>query len=96
MTIEAIKRAARDRGSYFFEPSTMRFFRSRVSSKTFARGKLVYFVTSEQFVFRGQADRRKYKVRSFDTETGNIETVSDEIRSLSTAVRMARKLAQGK
>jgi hypothetical protein len=58
VTIEQIKTA--NAGHHFFDRDTMRFFRSRVSSRTYVgRDGRIYFVTSEQR--RGAA--RRYTVR---------------------------------
>lgn len=60
MTIDQIKRANSSAGHHFFDRDTLRFFRSRVSGRTYvgARGE-TYFVTSEQ----GPHSLRRYTVR---------------------------------
>ena len=47
-------------GRYFFSPSAMRGFRTRVHNAVY--GGCV-FVTSEQFSFRGHTEPREYRVR---------------------------------
>jgi hypothetical protein len=67
--IDAVKKANADAGQHFFEPSTMRFFRSRISEGLEA-GR--YFVTSEQFDYDAP---RLYSVREALSD-GSIEDVS--------------------
>jgi len=45
-SVEDIITMAKSRGSHWFDPDTMRFFRSRAGDTVY---KGVYFVTSEQF-----------------------------------------------
>ena len=57
---------------HYFEPSTMRFFDSRVLERVIHDGAgKVYFVTSERFDSRSP---RLYSVRSMNSE-GSIDTV---------------------
>lgn len=63
--IKAVNKAA---GGHWFEPATLRFFRSRVESKVYG-GK--YFVTSEQ---QDDLSQRKYTVREAHPD-GSISTV---------------------
>lgn len=66
------------RGHHFFEPGTMRFFRSRAASYGYlaADGK-VYFVTSEQFTGSdGRASPRRYSV-CVQNPDGDIDTVGE-------------------
>ena len=94
-TIDRIQQTNRERGFHFFDSSTMRFFRSRVLSQTFEGNNAVYFVTSEQFVGSEYTAPRKYSVRSFNPESGDIRTVQpfNEL-TCSKALRIARDLAQ--
>jgi len=94
-TIDRIQQTNRERGFHFFDLSTMRFFRSRVLSQTFEGNNAVYFVTSEQFVGSEYTAPRKYTVRSFNPESGDIRTVKpfNEL-TCSKALRIARDLAQ--
>jgi hypothetical protein len=100
MTIEQIKAANHRAGRFFFEPATMRFFRSRVGSSVYQGPGGVFFVTSEQFVASVWNDRRSYgrhfTVRQFNPETADIKTVG-EFNKLTRgcAHRAARKLAAG-
>lgn len=84
-TIEAIKRANRARGHYFFERDTMRFFRSRVLGGVIA-GR--FFITSEQFNDRSA---RLYSVREVNDD-GSIDSTS-EFQQFETA-RQARAWAK--
>jgi len=47
-TIEEVKDYNREAGLFFFEPATMRAFRSRVADGVTIIGGLPYFITSEQ------------------------------------------------
>jgi NADPH-dependent ferric siderophore reductase len=97
MTIEQIKAANHRAGRFFFEPATMRFFRSRVGSTVYEGPGGVYFVTSEQFVpSSGRPHPRLYTVRQFDPATGDVDSVG-EFNELTKgrAHRAARKLAAG-
>ena len=63
-------------GYYFFEPGTLRFFRSRIGETVYEGPGGIYFVTSEQFEdSRGRRAPRGYTVRQFFADTGQIETV---------------------
>ena len=69
-----VRRANEDRGHYFFEPATLRFFRSRIGSTLYG-GR--FFVTSEQHVSpMFGADPRRYTVREAMPD-GSIDTVGD-------------------
>ncbi len=94
-TIDRIQQTNRERGFHFFDSSTMRFFRSRVMAQTFEGKHAVYFVTSEQFVGSEYTAPRKYSVRSFNPESGDIRTGQpfNEL-TCSKALRIARDLAQ--
>lgn len=91
--INMIKMFARENGSHFFDPQAMRFFSSRVSSKTFGKdGSL--FITSEQFEpLYGEPLDRKYTVRRI-SETGSIDSVSEfqEFETLAQAQAFARHI----
>ena len=52
----------------------MRFFKSRVGDTVFQGIGGVFFVTSERFDYDSP---RKYIVREFIPETGNIDTIGD-------------------
>lgn len=73
-TMDQIKTANRVRNLHWFDPSALRFFKSRVSDFTACGPGGVFFVSSERFDERSP---RRYSVRSFDPETGNINTVGD-------------------
>ena len=88
---------ARHRG-HWFDPGSMRFFRSRVAQTAYGTddGSRAYFVSSEQFEdsTRYRAPRR-YTVRVIDLHTGDIDTVGEfqEYASRSGADAAARRLA---
>lgn len=94
-SIEQIKKYNTSKGFYFFQPETMRFFRSRVGVCTYpaADGSGTYFVTSEQF---DSHSPRLYTVRKI-VEDGSIDQVGEfqQHRHLSTAKAAAKKAAQG-
>ena len=82
-TIQEIKQRNRNAGHHFFDESTMRFFNSRVSEKTFGD----YFVTSE----KGPSGIRAYTVR-YQDENGHIQTVGEfqQYATLQEALAVAR------
>src|SRR6266581_2767250 len=92
---DRIKRANDEHDFDFFDSSTMQFFRSRVLSQTFEGKGDVYFVTSEQFVGSEYTAPRKYTVRAFNPESGDVRTVQpfNEL-TRNRALRIARDLAQ--
>jgi Fe-S-cluster formation regulator IscX/YfhJ len=85
--IDQIRRANQDAGQHWFDPSTMRFFSSRVGHAVYG-GK--YFVSSEQFDYNSP---RLYTVRFVD-ERGWIDEVGEfqQYPSHAAAVRAIRKL----
>ncbi len=85
-TMDGIRAALEAVGSHFFDRNTLRFFRSRILSDVFSGSGGVYFVTSEQFEFRGQTEPRAYTVRQFHPETATIDTVG-EFQTYPTAGR---------
>jgi len=93
-SITEVKRRAEACGSYFFEPGTMRFFKSRILSDVYAGAspKITFFVTSE----RGPHGPRLYTVRK---QVGcEIKTVGEfqGFKSASAAKRAALRLASGR
>ena len=93
-TIEDIRAAHEAACGYFFAPSTMRFFGSRILSPVFPGG---VFVTSERdpagVAWGGE---RRYTVRVCD-EAGDIDTVSDygQFSSRNEALSWARGYSAG-
>lgn len=71
-TLNDIKRA-NERVGYFFNPSTMRFFNSRVSKKIYRNAYGAYFVTSERY---DEDSARRYTVR-YAEPSGSIWTVGE-------------------
>jgi len=57
-------------GSHFFDPETMRFFKSRLLGPIVQKGVIVYFITSE----RCDIDHspRKYTVRMLNLRSENM------------------------
>ncbi len=89
MNITEIQQANAAAGYHFFEPGTLRFFASRISSQTFGR----YFVTSEQFRgLRSPDGPRLYSVRHLN-ENGSVDTIGEfqQYETLSGAVKAARR-----
>ena len=73
--IQEVKDANARRGHHFFEPGTMRFFRSRCPLTAYFGPGGTYFVTSEQFVdSRGVRAPRRYTVRQ-QMPDGSVDTV---------------------
>ena len=92
LTIEQIKAANKCAGQHFFDPSSMRFFASRVGRKVYPGN---VFITSEQFVGSdGVAGARKYSVRRLLPD-GRIATLSafQEYGSCAQAHRAAAQLS---
>ncbi len=73
-TLSDIKTANRVRGLYFFSRDTLRFFRSRISTRVHQGPGGIYFVTSEQFDERSS---RLYTVRCFNPASAGIDTVGE-------------------
>ncbi len=89
MKIWEVQKINEEKGHYFFSKDTMNFFSSRIETK----GDLIgdkFFVTSEQFKpspgIDGTIDGsfpRKFSVREFNKESGDIHTVG-EFQEFST------------
>ena len=95
MEIEQIKATNAAKGYHWFEASTLRFFLSRIGRTVYEGPGGIYFVSSEQFeASSGERAPRRYTVRSFNPETGNINTVG-QFNQLSRgqAVRLAKHCA---
>lgn len=89
-TMGEVKRAHASAGGHFFDPATMRFFKSRVVSARLHDGG--FFITSEQY----EDEPRHYRVRRFDAaDPIDIETVGDPLGSLDDARALIRGM-QGK
>lgn len=73
-----IKERNKASGNYFFSPSTMAFFKSRVDPTTYVKDGKAYFITSEKFEdTRGNSEARKYTIREADVNTGIIKPEDD-------------------
>lgn len=73
-TMADVRRANRELGHFWFEPVTLRFFRSRVGESLYG-GR--YFVSSEQFeASDGTRAPRRYTVRQVNPD-GSIDTVGE-------------------
>jgi len=77
-----IRRAAERNGSHWFEPGTMRFFRSRLAQVGYVSKQddtVAYFVSSEQYVnaYSGTRCPRLYTVRRANLTTGDVGTVGE-------------------
>ena len=85
MLIRQIIKLHQDAGKHFFDEASMRFFNSRISSKTSGR----HFVTSE----KGPDNVRRYTVRAIETD-GNINDIGgfqayNNLRSAHIAMKEA-------
>lgn len=85
---------------HWFDPSSMRFFRSRVGSFGYlsADRSRAFFVSSEQFAdHTGYRADRLYTVRVIDLSTGDIDDVGGFQRYASHrgATLAAERLAEG-
>jgi hypothetical protein len=87
--MESVKRANEKLGHYFFSPSTLRFFKSRVGTRVYY-GR--YFITSEQFDYNSP---RLYTIR-IANDDGSIDTVGEfqQYTTRAAAVRAIEKLNQ--
>ena len=74
MTIDKneIERIVSDKRINFFSPDTKRFFNSRTLDSGVIHNGILYFITSEK---GSHQPKRLFTVRTFNTETGNIETL---------------------
>lgn len=89
-SIEAIKNTNKNRGFFWFSQSTMRFFRSRISSKVYEGPGGVFFVSSEV----PPHGKRVYAVREFDPKTGAVARSYGKDFCRSTAHRRAQQFSQ--
>jgi hypothetical protein len=87
--IRQIEYANTSAGHYFFSPSTMRFFRSKIASRSIIGGR--YFITSEQF---DASSPRLYTIR-IANDDGSIDTVGEfqQYETVEAAKRAAKQLA---
>jgi hypothetical protein len=103
--MDDIRHANRRAGHHWFEPDTMRFFRSRVGSTAYGSddGRQAWFVSSEQDAGPGLDDGRwrvlprRYTVRRVALDNaGPIETVGtfQQYASWSGADRAAQRMAR--
>ena len=67
-TMAEIRQANKDSGGHWFSPGAMRFFKSRIESRTPIDGR--YFVTSET---PGDGARRRFTVREISAD-GDVAT----------------------
>lgn len=77
---------------HWFDKDTMRFFKCRLDGQVFAGKELFFFVSSE----KGPDEVRKYTVRSYDPQTGTIDSVEgfQAYKTLVTAKKYAEKEAK--
>jgi CRISPR/Cas system endoribonuclease Cas6 (RAMP superfamily) len=96
-TIKTVKAANKKAGYYFFSPSTMRFFASKIESHLMYGGdQYGYFVTSEKTGF--DSVKREYKVRQANFLTGEVCTIPSSMgestyRNYCDALEKAKSLA---
>ena len=69
-----IKRLNKKRGQFWFNPDTLRFFKSRLPDTAIKVGEKAYFVSSEQ---NEEDDPRLYSIRVCDLQTGRVNTVGE-------------------
>lgn len=68
-------------GGYFFARKTMKFFAGRIESAPYQGIGGIYFITSEKCGFTSTI--RKFAVRKFNPETGDVTTVGDTFNKFS-------------
>ena len=88
-----LERRNTEAGNFWFEPDTMRFFRTRLCGDPLVSGSRVFFVTSER---NGWDNPRLYSVRVMDWGTGDVDTVGQfqGYRTRSGALGACRRAAQ--
>lgn len=72
-TITQVRELNRDAGHHFFNPDTLRYFRSRISRRVYPAIGCTYFVTSEQF---DDTTPRRYTVHVI-FPSGNIRSMGE-------------------
>ena len=85
-----IKEANKKAGFHFFDPQTLRFFRSRVHNAVYGGST---FVTSEQFSFNGRTEPREYRVRVAMAD-GSIVTLDSKFKTRDLAHENAKWLGE--
>lgn len=78
---------------HWFSKSTLRFFNSRLSEKLHYGKRCIYFVSSEAAPM--PPNPRRYSVRRYNTETGDISTMGEfqQYKSSQAANTAAQALA---
>ena len=100
MDIDTVQDLVRRSGSHFFDPGTMRFFKSRVDYHVYAGPDGWYFVTSEKHVshtsYGSINEPRLYTVRRLSIREDGSDLCLDEYEAFQhyTALRAARKVAE--
>lgn len=92
-TVNSIKQAARDAGSHWFDPDTMRSFGTEVLPSVYQGRGGVFFVTKDD-QYRRELPKR-YTVRQFDPADASIGTYSDlnQFGDMEDAIGMAKEAA---
>lgn len=90
-SIVGVERLAERKGSHFFSPDTMRFFKSKVIYDVFPSKNGIYFVTSEKKCFNDYT--RVFSVRFIDINTGDIKTIYKGYSTKATALTGALNCA---
>jgi hypothetical protein len=83
-----IKRHAEHKGSHWFSPGAVYFFKSRICGEAYEGPGGIYFVSSERFDGRCQ---RRYTIRQYNPQTGAVSTYG-EFQGFTNA-RAAKKEA---
>lgn len=99
-TMDSIKSCNAARGHHWFDRSTLRFFRSRVSRTVYQGPGGVYFVSSEQkspAAWGMGWGSRKFTVRKFNPKDCSVSTVQDFQKFFDgrEAAAAAKRLARG-
>ena len=92
-----IRQANDEAGKNFFEPATIRFFDSKIGRTIYQGPGGVYFLTSEQFHGSQGSAPRRWTVRVFDPELGNVGTFGEHggFAGPDSARRAAKAAAKG-
>lgn len=93
-TMDEIKTACRVRGSHWFDPGTMRYFKCRILETVYQGSGGVFFVSSEKCSSMYNNHPRRYTVRKFNPESADIDTAGEfNVMTKHMAIKKAKELA---
>lgn len=92
-TMAEIRAKNHAEGWFFFAPSTMKFFASKVYPQVYQGPGGIFFVTSEKTCYGDGL--RNFTVRKFDPDCGNCDTADSSFAKKNKACEAAKQLAKG-